>query len=744
MLASDAHVKIDTREFILDETEEGHYVHNLESLLVSRQDISGKPGRQNIRPDLLLWALDDWSGGEGNPVFDPNNFDRYDNGTGNPRVRGRLTSPPARSSTSLSLTGASVVRIEGDVLTVVSGTWADVGTDTETASATGEVKTASQTPAAGSVNVAYRIYNISGTQTFSCTIEVRRVSDSVLMASYNFSVPPDTDLTQYLIFTSAAVAYTYNVVKDDGIAGGGNSKLGVRHIESGAGASYSGHTPMANTRDNTWIAFGKEVARSPDGLNWTKRAMNTAPGTNMTAVGCAADDDYLYILYHSKPTPGQLGNIEIHRISNLLTGSNWTNTKMAEITGDVTPFPVSLAMAPASRRLYLQDTRTLKEYDVTAGALWPATTVHTYASSETANTFIQALAADDNSILYFRSSPGRTIIYRYLQNQPEPLWYLPLGFTGRAMGYEQGTIAIVGGDTSLPILSVYRMPLVTLVSEPLGEFREGDDMVVTRVADGPGSTILLGCNKGHIFVLDLNTGAFSLLDMPDPLPISGMVTFLRRRIAAVATDSDTTTIYTWEPDSTAGSGDFQLDGGTWDWDLPEVEKTLLGFTVAYKPSTGTSITVSYSTNDGVTWTAATAVTPGASGTAFVTAPTGGSTVKFRQLKLRIAGVAAPVVFSVTPHAAVQDFQETWDLVLRMKDESPNERPTDRQKKAEELRDWLLAISANKTIVPFVDGYRYQERGVTAASVNVIVDTPRDIIHRNAEGSMRVRLKRVTI
>lgn len=99
MLASGAHVKIGAHEFFLEEGLEGHYRHSFETVFIPRQDVSGKPGKQNVRPDIQFWSHDDWSGGEGEKFFDPQDPVVYDTSTdANPRIAGQLTARPTKTT----------------------------------------------------------------------------------------------------------------------------------------------------------------------------------------------------------------------------------------------------------------------------------------------------------------------------------------------------------------------------------------------------------------------------------------------------------------------------------------------------------------------------------------------------------------------------------------------------------------------------------------------------------------------
>ena len=103
MLASGRHVSIGGTEFFLHEGAERPYQHAQVPQTVNRVDISGRPGRQNVEEGLLLWAMDDWSRGEGVKYFDPQVPAAYWQGNCNPRRPGQVAPPPTRTDSSFDI-----------------------------------------------------------------------------------------------------------------------------------------------------------------------------------------------------------------------------------------------------------------------------------------------------------------------------------------------------------------------------------------------------------------------------------------------------------------------------------------------------------------------------------------------------------------------------------------------------------------------------------------------------------------
>lgn len=132
-----AHITLGNYDFFIDEqlgdpssTWMTHYNHKASVYLANRTDITGKPGRQNVRPDVFYFAQDDWSGGLGQKFYDPNKPTKYYRGNGNPRVAGYLTGDPDRSETSSptgDYMGGPIMASGGGYLYMVNADSVDVG-----------------------------------------------------------------------------------------------------------------------------------------------------------------------------------------------------------------------------------------------------------------------------------------------------------------------------------------------------------------------------------------------------------------------------------------------------------------------------------------------------------------------------------------------------------------------------------------------------------------------------------------
>ena len=100
-----AHVVIDGIKFLIDKSVQDSYVHMYRPITAERADISGMPGKQQLKSDILMWAYTDWVGGEGNRSYITDQTSIYSVGNViNPRIRGQLQGRPTRTRTTVAVT----------------------------------------------------------------------------------------------------------------------------------------------------------------------------------------------------------------------------------------------------------------------------------------------------------------------------------------------------------------------------------------------------------------------------------------------------------------------------------------------------------------------------------------------------------------------------------------------------------------------------------------------------------------
>ena len=148
-------------------------------------------------------------------------------------------------------------------------------------------------------------------------------------------------------------------------------------------------------------------------------------------------------------------------------------------------------------------------------------------------------------------------------------------------------------------------------------------------------------------------------------------------------------------------------------------------------------------------------TSGVKGRTFIQASDASNTYKFFSLRYRVTitgartgGVnyAPPIVMDITAEARSLDHDKQWKLILRVKDDRDNTRLQADRRFADTARSYLRTLMSNKSVVTFLDYYRYStNHGATPLQYSthtVMVTAIRDVINRNAEGHMEVVLTAV--
>lgn len=653
MLAGGAHVKIGNYEYLLDESMDNHYVHRFESLFVPRVQIDGSPGKQQIRPEKLLWSMDDWSGGEGNQIFyfdEPSVYDFSDGLNG--RIRGQLTGRPKRTVTSVSYTDQR----DRPVLAVADGAlWL-----------------------CGSRTLAYTTDGINWTSV-----------SSGLTAGRITAAAGDHEYLYYTAYDSA-----------------------------GSGTRYL-----------------KRVSRSSAATDVRPAATGVAP-----YAGLAVMNGRLYA---------------------------WTGRRMFEL--DI------------FKTLPLTDDDQRKVYDT--GIDPPNTNV--FGTQWWANCI-----STENSVFFFFGNDAEANLYELRLvggiSVGRPVWRGPYGFTMKSIAYQNGVVFMAGhwgGDENATGRgALYALPLDTRRPVFVSWFRKAQNLnlQMQELASSYGSQVMVAAARtGRIFIYDAELNAVSMLDdletasditfVNNDHRIGDMATFGTKRVVAVfrpgaagagtsiqlvAYDSD-------EPDDRETGYSQSLESPSWDYDFPHEIKALIGFHVAWKVEdtstasglkAGQTIQVEYKL-DGDNWvsagtiSSATSPSGGVKGRHFIQVSDANGTRKFYVLKVRVtlagsAGIQPPILYALTAESHLAAYAETWELVVRVKDELNRTRPSYRKWDGQTARDYLEDLAQNKNIVTFLDGYRYKEPGKYTTHT-VIVEDPVDVIQRNAEGSMRIRLRAVS-
>lgn len=691
-LPSGAHIKLGSYEYVLDEAVDAgskslalyrpHYKYTNQSLFRDRVDVTGIPGKQQIRPERLVWFQDDWSGGENNRVFYEDDPTVYDFSFGlNPRIRGQLTSRPTRTRVTTNMTTQAV---ESPVFlaAAANGLWFAGGYSTG--------------------------FSTDGGATYTA-VDDAKTNLSPKSTSYRITAISGND--DYAFY-----------------AGWRSTSSGTRVIEG-------------KKRDNTTTAQDviSEASNVPPFVGLTMLGRNLFAWTGQT----------LYIL-------------------RVFSGSaNWPlNANRFKVIGGT---GVSLVNE------------------------LPGTN------------FWGGITAGENQIWMFITTNARSQIYHYDSNGFGPWWKAPIGFSIKAIQYMNGVLYIGGhwgGDTSATGVgpgALYAYPMTATGGPvPVGFIRKQNsiNLTIDQMAASYGNQVLMADSRtGRIFVYDADMDAFTMLDdiqttagqtegslsSPRPLPtdtLSFPTTSPTKRIGSILTfgANRVVSIYQGGTSGGTGSGAYEaenysidepasrqagtatnsysaaLESGTWDFDLPFDKKTMMGFDCTFVPMvSGQSIVIDYSL-DSAAWTNAgtltSASTGNATGRSYIQVSTGSSTVQFSTLRTRLtlvgtSGVLAPIVLGLASEAQLIDYEETWDLIVRLKDALPGTRygTSATMQQGGAMRDFLRTAASNKQVLTFLDGYRYEQPG-RYSTHTVTVENPEDIIIKKGEGSMMMTLRAI--
>lgn len=440
---------------------------------------------------------------------------------------------------------------------------------------------------------------------------------------------------------------------------------------------------------------------------------------------------------------------------------------------DHTAYPLSYNSTPGYRKVGTTD-------DTPSGAF--------YANCVTAET----------SIFMFTSSQGISNVYEFQLDggfSAIPVWVAPSGFIIRGMCYNNGILYFSGnyGNASAGRGALYAMPLDTRRPMFVDWVRTQNNVALNLEICKPsyGSQILLGDSiTGRIWVYDADTDGLSMLDDPatsgsssggdgtegapprmtttDTLTfvegsdsLYDVATFGPYRVAVTSKGGANYAYVSYSDDEPAnvqaststGNAVSKLYTGSYDFGMPFDQKALLAFEVMFAPlTTGQSFQIDYSL-DGAAYVAGTAVdwtnADAAKGQTVVPVSTGSSTVNFARMSWRItltgartAGVnyAPPIIYNVTTEAVLLNYDETFDLLLRLKNEHPRSRRRGSQVNARKIRQDLFTAVGNHQLMTFLDGYVSGKPG-EYDTYTVVIDHVEDVVVRETgEGTCHVRLR----
>lgn len=656
-LPSGADVKIGTYEFQLEESQDKHYLHSFERVADQSNAIQGQDDKRQLR-GRLLWTYEDWSGGEGNRIYYPDQPDRFWwSESANPRIRGQITGRPKRALDAVTVLDGDMFHpqfvIGGGELSLFCGrltgsqfVWAQ--------RASGSWTTVTDT---ATLNFGTTIYALTGDLQY-----------------------------QYWAGTNAAAA----------------------------------------------AVIGR---RTPTGIS-------TVYTTSALYIGLAIMGGYLY---------------------------GWGGDKLYR--HPITDLATSTQVSPA-----LQNT----------GAAWQE--------------HQGDITVCDNEVVCWSGQSGTFKVYAYHEERGfSELWSPPPGLVIMGSTYQNGICYFVMQDQggSSPRSHIYGINMNTreafyaTSTPPAAKITKLQFLVAAEK-----NTLLLadGDTYGESYIYDTETGALTPFDYyyvtsnPDTTDatlltgssnryINDVAFFASKRFVAIRGGStnevDVLEYESDEPEDVVvntATGDYstRVVMPYHDMGYPHDGKNLVGFHITYQVDdtattsglkNGQEIVIKYSLDGDAaattlaTLTKDTVPSSGIKGRHFVSALVAGTKKGFFQIcpefqlvtkNDAVTGAKCPVVKAFTIEAEPNGYLETWDLILRIKDESSAQRPSTRTWHAETLRDYLEDLAQNRDPVTFLDGFRKRGKGDYTSHTVMIADGPYDVIERNGEGYMAIRLKSVVV
>jgi hypothetical protein len=296
-------------------------------------------------------------------------------------------------------------------------------------------------------------------------------------------------------------------------------------------------------------------------------------------------------------------------------------------------------------------------------------------------------------------------------------------------------IMYIGADGSLRFLGYFR-------------FHDPDDERVSYI-DAWGDSCYFLQGK-YLWRYDTSTGGITLETLFGPAADTNARSF-------AVMDTKKWVAYAGEAPHVSGATypaaqTVYLYSPIWDYGVPDKDKTLLDVTVITKPlPANTSISFQYQDNEDGTWTTinapSSASTTGSTTHTFrvwgsATMPT---TVSFRNLQWRVGlrssdGVSTPTIRSVTTRTYVLEYQPAFEVAIKLKDETSQDRPKADQFTGRDRAEYLWTMVSNKDIVTFVNNYESPPERPDPESFAVIIEDPFLDLRKQGQGTARLRLK----
>ena len=498
-----------------------------------------------------------------------------------------------------------------------------------------------------------------------------------------------------------------------------------------------------------WAGVGRDLFYSDDGVTWFKHNSTALFPSGYAIDGLTNDGRYPWVSAHNG----------LSRSTKRVTS---TTTSETAITDFATTDPL-FGMTMLEGQIYTWTGYQLRKYDSTE-TLPLSNSDDNLAHQPFANSgTLGGITVTETSVVYFTAAAGITRVFEWRFASatgtfiPRPIWTPAPGFTCRFISSSMGVIYLLGDYLSevaiLGMSQVNREPLfLSYVGQAYGG-EVGATLTPTALAPSYGSQMLVGISdstNNYYFVYDAELDSMTQLDTFAKSTDGqnyAMSTFVNKRVA-VGNNADTTARFrAWDMD-------FKTPTRAWDWDsaaynigYPMDEKLLFGFEVVQDPTRASgTVQVYYQIDESGSWVSA-GTTP--AGQKYTYINLASQNIKYRNLRIRMVGANGARVFSITARTYLNAYQELWRLVVKLRDEKPNSRPSSRQAKAEKLREWLNELATAKNVVTFLDGRTKPGKGKYTTH-SVVVEFPRyggTRIHRSRghyEGSAEIVLRSTAV
>lgn len=498
----------------------------------------------------------------------------------------------------------------------------------------------------------------------------------------------------------------------------------------------TGNIALLTTSQNRIYLFGDQNGwfSEDSGQSWNDFTTNVTGSYAISSV--TGDHKYAYYAAFND-------NTGIRRIYRKTAGSGPVQFSQDEGPTVTVPY---IALAYLDGFVYsLAGGGNLARWDTSAGTPVPIDTVGHARINFDQDETIGGMCATSNSIFVFASTEGKTTVWEYDPYNTATgtfvsVWSPPKGFRARAIDYSNGVVFLAGdfGDK----VAVYGYSKKSQQELFVGYIRYFNATFNPVWVKGSlGAQVMIGMSDNSVFIYDSDKDAFSYLDKPDLTnnTAGDGETFGNTRLAAYYNLNDTQlTVEAWNSDeNTDPAGSIEAISGVWDFDLPGITKVLSVVDIATDPlPTDATVRVSYQVDEDGTWHDLTDHGDDLGTTFHEQVSTGTNTVSFDRLRLKVTGTNAPTIASVATRSRVLEYVERIQLIIRLVDDNPQERPASRQNNAAKTRELIRDIIRNQQVVTLKDG-AYDQRPGVFTEYSVILTEPDDTVHSPTEGTITV-------